>query len=135
MVEAFNICSFNKALGVKILSCRNTEAMFLALVLSVLLSFSEAITTQYGEIQGVEMFGAMVYTQIPYAKPPLGELRFEVCERILDVFRFLCSISTICLFISRDSEKLKDFHIKNKKLESAIEVCLKNRQSFSHLKN
>ncbi len=35
------------------------------------------IRTQYGEVQGVRQDGAVIWRGIPFAEPPIGELRFQ----------------------------------------------------------
>lgn len=39
------------------------------------------VQTKYGEIQGVEEKGYTLFKGIPYAKPPVGELRFEAPQK------------------------------------------------------
>ena len=35
------------------------------------------VETTYGPIQGIQRYNSRAWTKIPYAKPPLAELRFE----------------------------------------------------------
>lgn len=39
------------------------------------------VKTRYGEIQGVEKSGYTLFRGVPYAKPPIGELRFEAPQK------------------------------------------------------
>lgn len=41
------------------------------------------VSTDYGRIRGSHIGSVAVFTRIPYAAPPIGELRFKVCPTML----------------------------------------------------
>jgi len=61
---------------------------FILTVLFTLNSFSleaeEIISTSSGSIAGFEMHKVMNWHDIPYAKPPIGELRWKAPQLILE---------------------------------------------------
>lgn len=50
------------------------------------------VKTKYGPVQGVVRKGHYEFRGIPYMKPALGELRYQVFWRKSKIIRILCSL-------------------------------------------
>ncbi|KAK0426462.1 hypothetical protein QR680_009722 [Steinernema hermaphroditum] len=72
------------------------------------------VGTPYGPVEGFEFEDAFVYLGIPFAKPPIGELRLEKSQRVerwtetLQATEFGASCVTAAGWSSRRNEKLDE---------------------------